>query len=355
MKKVILLGLAFFFAWSVPVLAAPKFFGYLDGYGKPLGISQYGSYVNMVLDTQRVGNDPAVVASAYISDINQLSPLGVKPIIAVDSIFFYWVNGGARLSPDYQTRWNEFWQNISPYRSKILGSYPLDEPDAWTSCSEFSAATDAIRSSVGTDPAAPAILELLDATAVDTWAKYPNPPRQGWLNSSGDFCIPSSVNWLAMDHYCWGSGCNVESELTWLNTLAVYRPIVRNFSGQTGIFVVPQAYTNSIPVSANTQQVLITANQGYYNLCKSLSQCVGVLPFLWTQNPDGSNLYGVSSMPVLESYLKTEATAIIGTKTVPIPGDLNGDGRVDILDLRQLLANFASIFDYNLVVGNFGK
>lgn len=38
-----------------------------------------------------------------------------------------------------------------------------------------------------------------------------------------------------------------------------------------------------------------------------------------------------------------------------IPGDLNSDGRVDILDLRQLLGSFTSIFDYNNLVGNFGK
>lgn len=37
------------------------------------------------------------------------------------------------------------------------------------------------------------------------------------------------------------------------------------------------------------------------------------------------------------------------------PGDFNGDGRVDVLDLRQLLTSFSGIFDYNLVVGNFGK
>lgn len=38
-----------------------------------------------------------------------------------------------------------------------------------------------------------------------------------------------------------------------------------------------------------------------------------------------------------------------------LPGDLNADGHVDILDLRQLLSTFTTIFDYNLVVGNFGK
>jgi len=39
----------------------------------------------------------------------------------------------------------------------------------------------------------------------------------------------------------------------------------------------------------------------------------------------------------------------------PLPGDLNQDGKVDIRDLRQLLSNFTNIFDYNILVGNFGK
>ena len=39
----------------------------------------------------------------------------------------------------------------------------------------------------------------------------------------------------------------------------------------------------------------------------------------------------------------------------PIPGDLNGDGRVDITDLRLLLNNFANFFYYNLIVQNFGR
>ncbi len=37
------------------------------------------------------------------------------------------------------------------------------------------------------------------------------------------------------------------------------------------------------------------------------------------------------------------------------PGDLNGDGQVNITDLQALLANFSNIFNYNLVVANYGK
>lgn len=41
--------------------------------------------------------------------------------------------------------------------------------------------------------------------------------------------------------------------------------------------------------------------------------------------------------------------------TTSSPGDLNGDGYVDILDLRQAFSGAINIFNYNLVVGNFGQ
>lgn len=41
--------------------------------------------------------------------------------------------------------------------------------------------------------------------------------------------------------------------------------------------------------------------------------------------------------------------------TTGLQGDFNSDSRVDILDLRSLLSQFTSIFDYNLIVGSFGK
>jgi len=46
------------------------------------------------------------------------------------------------------------------------------------------------------------------------------------------------------------------------------------------------------------------------------------------------------------------------TQLISIPGDLDGDGDVDISDYNLLVANFGNpytIFDYNVLVGNFGK
>ena len=43
---------------------------------------------------------------------------------------------------------------------------------------------------------------------------------------------------------------------------------------------------------------------------------------------------------------------------VKIPGDLNNDGKVDLLDYNIIISNFGhpyTIFDYNTLVGNYGK
>jgi hypothetical protein len=44
--------------------------------------------------------------------------------------------------------------------------------------------------------------------------------------------------------------------------------------------------------------------------------------------------------------------------SIPTPGDLNGDGKVDIFDYQELIKNFGNpwtIFDYQKIIQNFGK
>jgi hypothetical protein len=46
------------------------------------------------------------------------------------------------------------------------------------------------------------------------------------------------------------------------------------------------------------------------------------------------------------------------TESPSIPGDLNGDGKVDIFDYQRLISNFGNpytIFDYQKIISNFGK
>jgi hypothetical protein len=70
-------------------------------------------------------------------------------------------------------------------------------------------------------------------------------------------------------------------------------------------------------------------------------------------------------------YIADFDRAIIEAKLVPLPGDLNGDGKINISDYNILLQNFGNttcsnvadidgnckvdIFDYNILVENFGS
>jgi hypothetical protein len=67
-----------------------------------------------------------------------------------------------------------------------------------------------------------------------------------------------------------------------------------------------------------------------------------------------------------EDALASGSESIVETPDLPwsdpitivvqsIPGDFNNDQKVNIIDLRRLLSSFTSIFDYNILVENFGS
>lgn len=72
-----------------------------------------------------------------------------------------------------------------------------------------------------------------------------------------------------------------------------------------------------------------------------------------TTTTQSSNSSGDLALTI--SNLGKDTAIKIYSSTTPLPGDLNGDGHVDIVDLRYFLTNFSNIFNYNLMVGNFGR
>jgi hypothetical protein len=83
----------------------------------------------------------------------------------------------------------------------------------------------------------------------------------------------------------------------------------------------------------------------------------------WKPNkPTKVNLEGNLSSISLPGYTATVVSYYPQAEPPPeleedLPGDLNGDGRVDIFDYQELIANFGNpytIFDYQKMIANFG-
>ena len=78
---------------------------------------------------------------------------------------------------------------------------------------------------------------------------------------------------------------------------------------------------------------------------------------IYAYGVSGSNYAQLTNGSSGITPLTITCSGIASTPT-PKPGDLNGDGKVDINDYNLLLSNFGNpytIYDYNILVGNFGK
>lgn len=104
------------------------------------------------------------------------------------------------------------------------------------------------------------------------------------------------------------------------------------------------------------------------NRCSTVHGCERAQFQSWTSNCaqpiPGSSVIRTTdcSCPQISGGDNSRCTpACLPTNTptpTPIPGDLNGDGHVDILDYNKMVADFGhpyTIFDYNVLVGNWGK
>jgi hypothetical protein len=323
------------------------------------GVSQVSSYVNaMVIDKSWTEtSDAGVLANIDIGYLNQLDTLGIKGIVDIPAVFYVWDAGPNnncqfncfKLRSDYQSRWNTYWQAISPNLSKIAAFYPIDEPQgSLASMNDYATVVGLIKSTTTTP-----ILEVVTADAVINGSLSTTPP---------------GVDWLGFDQYgCWlAAECPDKVSITDKFNKVV--SIAKQTVGRK-VIVVPDAiaFGGVVPATSAQQQKVQLINS-YYQMCINEPLCVGMIPFLWDTYPnDGGMVIGANKMSIVEQRLKEIGLVI----KFPKAGDLNSDGKVDINDYNLLMANFGKvgtgivgdidgngkvdIFDYNLLVGNFGK
>ncbi len=343
----------------------------------------------MFISNQWTTSDLVQLANKDIQNLNTLNSYGIKGIVDVSGVFFDLQNNTLR--SDWEARWNSYWSIMYPHLSKIAAFYPMDEPDGnLPSMTDYAKTTHIIKINLDSVDYPIAILLIVTPSGVIRI-------RDGTL------AIPPEVSWLGFDEYgCWDSGC-----FQGISIPNKFQIIVNKAKQTPGrkVVVVPGAVApgQTVP-SPEVQQQMVLFINNYYQLCKNEPLCVGMFPFLWQTIPNvQGGLIGADSMTVVENRLKqiglelkpsptqppTSTPTPAPTKTptptptrtptpaktptptpirtptltptptpLPKPGDLNGDGHVDIYDVNLLVTNFGNpytIYDINAVVSNFGK
>lgn len=151
------------------------------------------------------------------------------------------------------------------------------------------------------------------------------------------------------------------------------------------IWIVP----DGIAITAAQAIRLPDAFERYVNLAMTDPQVIGILNFIWNPldvNPPyeitlqsvfnpASGYYnsGFKSRQISVGQAIIANNLILSPTPTTKPGDLNGDGKIDIFDYNAIVSDFGKtgspgfspadidkngkvdIFDYNELVGNFGK
>lgn len=318
-------------------------FGYYWGMS---GINEVSSYVTtMFIDNTwtATGTTSSVIALANkdIKNLATLYTLGIKGIVNVTSVFYFRDQGHFKFRSDYEARWNTYWGYIYPHLSKIASFIPMDEPTG--DMNNYATAVQRIKSKIDKLPKSEQIPILMVIT-----------PDQVLRIEKGTLSVPPEISWLGFDEYgCWGNECYKGKSIP-----AKFQLIVDNAKEHPGrkVIVIPDAVFKSetnISPSPKNQQENVERINNFYKLCKNEPLCVGMFPFLWkTQSYKDGWLIGAEDMSIVEQRLKQIGLEInydvlvanFGKTGTPgwIRADFIKNGKVDI-------------FDYNVLVENFGK
>lgn len=165
----------------------------------------------------------------------------------------------------------------------------------------------------------------------------------------------SFVDWVALDGYNfgtnWDSFSNIFSDS--------YKVLQGKVTGITGAPTKPimlgEWASNEAGDNGNRKASWITDTLGT-QLPNNFPAIKAVVWFNWNQ---GSYQWIIESTTLSQNAFASAiasnyyaANDFANASLSPIPPLLNS---IDIFNLRQLLSFFTSIFDYNLIVGNFGK
>jgi len=218
-----------------------------------------------------------------VNALQQAGSLGMKVILEP-----YWhLFDGEKLRPDYQTRWDSYAAMVAPYIDNVLAIYTIDEPyHLGYSKAECDSANAAIKASF---PNVPILINFA----------YPSVDES--------LVIPDNCDIVSFDYY--GD----------FDPIPGYHQILKSkLRPDQKMLLIPDGYKHgsTSPTDAEQQDWVTRANQ-FYELAKSDSAVIGMMPFLWPTVPE-ENLIGVETMTVLQDEFR-----VIGKEIVGSSGEVN--------------------------------
>ncbi len=340
MRLLIVLTLTYFtLAFAPPAHATLQYFGYYN----VNGLSPWVDYQDHIPEIGARGNaNIGVITVSVISKLPQylteMRQHKMYAILGVTAMFE---------SPTQEANWQSIKNTIKGYEDVVYGFY-FDE-SAWRGIgvNEFRSYTSQIRADYPTKATM-----FIEGYPPIAWGTMP----QGYLDYITDF---------GFDFY--GTVENPNSfEEGWANYLTYYQKIYQLSAGKK-VWLVPDGYGyyNSPP------STLAAILQRYYQHALAHPEVVGMLVFRYdpgdnntyytvqdAMNP-GSKFYDPG---VVHTHNSVGKAILANAPPYPSPsakpGDLNSDGSVNIFDFNLPVSRFGNpytIFDFNQIVGNYGK